>query len=77
MHEKRPNPKKDKSARRKRNPLYWQTGGRQRITMPSCRDCLQAMKRTRNSTAMCGDCYRAKEKINVPKTDKIKDDTSK
>lgn len=28
----KPNPKKVKSARRKRNKLYWETGGRQKIT---------------------------------------------
>lgn len=77
MQERRPNPKKDKSARRKRNPLYWQTGGRQVITPPSCQDCAKAVMRTRNSTAMCGDCYRAKNNINVPKATKTKDDTAK
>lgn len=33
MNTKRPNPKKDKSARRPRNELYWKTGGRQVISI--------------------------------------------
>lgn len=49
----RPNPKKDARARRERNPLYWHTGGRQRIVLPSCNKCLKAMRKLNNASALC------------------------
>ncbi|HEC33020.1 MAG TPA: hypothetical protein ENI63_02045 [Candidatus Kaiserbacteria bacterium] len=43
----KPNPKKDESARRVRNTLYWRTGGRQITKNTSCRDCVTAQKKNR------------------------------
>jgi len=40
----RPNPKKDKDARRKRSVNYWNTGGRIRRTLVACPDCIKVMK---------------------------------
>jgi hypothetical protein len=44
---KRPNPKKDKDARRKRNANYWNTGGRSTKTLVVCPDCIRVMKKDR------------------------------
>ena len=42
---KRLNPKKDKEAKRKRNPLFWQTGGRQSFLAPTlCTECIKLQK---------------------------------
>lgn len=44
----RPNPKKDRSARRKRNANFWKTGGRLNIPdMSSCKECIKAEKEAR------------------------------
>ena len=52
---RRPNPKKDKEAQRKRNTLYWFTGGRQMIKFIDCPDCLK-LSRSVQQYVKCVDC---------------------
>ncbi len=50
MYEKptKPNPKKDRSARRKRKRLYWLTGGRQISVATVCNKCVEEQKADRS-----------------------------
>lgn len=50
------NPKKDRSAKRKRNGVYWATGGRQVFNLISCEKCRREVNKTRDINAKCKRC---------------------
>jgi hypothetical protein len=62
---RRKNPKKNKEDRRKRNPLYWQTGGRQSFRLMPCKECRRAMRKADNVNARCKNCKKNEEPKNT------------
>ena len=61
---KKPNPKKDRSARRPRNEYYWKTGGRQVFNAITCKKCRKEARNKRNVNAKCKSCQEKYDLLN-------------